>query len=147
MEDTLSRHANMLYVTASSRYETNLEDKFEKTTKVDKYCLNLKEKTTRNEVNHVKREFNLNKKGLLLHKRKLYIPNLEEAKLIVMNELHKRLYSGHPEYQKMITMIRKYFFWPNMKNEMAEYLARCIECHQVSVEHRHLAKLLQPLPI
>ena len=29
MEDTLSRHANMLYVTASSIYETNLEDKIE----------------------------------------------------------------------------------------------------------------------
>ena len=79
-------------------------------------------------MNCVKTEFSLNKKGLLLHKRRLFIPNLEEIKLIVMNELHYRPYLGHHKYQKIITMIRKYFFSPNMKNEVVEYLAWCIEC-------------------
>ena len=77
----------------------------------------------------------------------LYIPNMTEIKLIVMNELHKQLYSGHPRYQKLITMIRKDLFWPNMKKEVAWYLARYIECQQVKVEHQHSTGLLQPLPI
>ena len=47
-----------------------------------------------------------------------------------MNELHKRPYSGHPGYQKIITMTMKGFFWPNMKKEVAKYLACCIECQQ-----------------
>jgi len=47
----------------------------------------------------------------------------------------------------MITMLRKDFFWPNMKNEVAEFLARCLECQQVKVEHQHPFRLLQPLPI
>ena len=47
----------------------------------------------------------------------------------------------------MITMIRKDLFWPNMKKEVAEYLARYIECQQVKAEHQHLAGLLQPLLI
>ena len=64
-----------------------------------------------------------------------------------MNELHKRPYSGHLRYQKMITMIRKDLFWPNMKKEVAKYLARCIEFQQVKEKHKHLAGLLQPLPI
>ena len=34
-----------------------------------------------------------------------------------------------------------------MKNEVAEFLSRCIECQQVKVEHQHQAGLLQPLPI
>ena len=34
-----------------------------------------------------------------------------------------------------------------MKTEVAEYIARCIECQQVKAEHRHPAGLLQPLPI
>ena len=49
--------------------------------------------------------------------------------------MHKNPYSGHPGYQKMITMLRKEYFWPNMKNEVAEFLARCIECQQVKAEH------------
>ena len=47
----------------------------------------------------------------------------------------------------MITMLIKEYFWPNMKNEMAEFLARCIECQQVKAEHQHPVGLLQPLPI
>ena len=59
----------------------------------------------------------------------------------------KVLYFGHPGYQKMITMLRKQFFCPNIKNEVVEFLARCIERQQVKAEHQHPAGLLQPLPI
>jgi hypothetical protein len=34
-----------------------------------------------------------------------------------------------------------------MKKEIAEYIARCMECQRVKDEHRHPAGLLQPLPI
>ena len=44
-------------------------------------------------------------------------------------------------------MLRKDYFWPKMKNEVAEYIARCIECQQFKAEHQHPADLLQPLPI
>ena len=44
-------------------------------------------------------------------------------------------------------MLRKEYFWPNMKNAVAQILARCIECQQVKPKHQHLAGLLQPLPI
>ena len=67
----------------------------------------------------------------MLYKNKLYVPNIPEAKLLILNKVHKSPYSGHPRYQNMITMLRKEYFWPNMKNEVAEFLARCIECQQV----------------
>ena len=44
-------------------------------------------------------------------------------------------------------MLRNEYFWPNMKTEVAEYIARCLECQQVKTEHQHPAGLLQPLPI
>jgi hypothetical protein len=31
-----------------------------------------------------------------------------------------------------------------MKADIANYVARCLECQQVKAEHRHLAGLLQP---
>ena len=34
-----------------------------------------------------------------------------------------------------------------MKNEVAEFLSRCIECQQVKAEHQHPTCLLQLLPI
>jgi hypothetical protein len=34
-----------------------------------------------------------------------------------------------------------------MKREIAEYIARCMECQKVKTEHTHPVVLLQPLPI
>ena len=34
-----------------------------------------------------------------------------------------------------------------MKYEVAEYIARCLDCQQVKTKHQHPAGLLQPLPI
>ena len=83
----------------------------------------------------------------MLYKNRLYVPNVLEIKLLILNEVHKSPYSGHPGYQKKITMLRKDYFWPNMKNEVDEYITRCIEFQQVKVEHRHPAGIQKPLPI
>ena len=34
-----------------------------------------------------------------------------------------------------------------MKKEVADFIAKCLECQKVKDEHRHLDGLLQPLPI
>ena len=73
----------------------------------------------------------------MLYKNRLYVPNTSKIKLLILNEVHKSPYSGHLRYQKMITMLRKEYFWPNMKNRVVEYIDRCIEFQQVKVEHQH----------
>ena len=60
-----------------------------------------------NESKNVKTGFDLNEKGLMLYKNRLYVPNIPEIKLLSLNGVHKSPYSGHLEYQKMITMLRK----------------------------------------
>ena len=85
--------------------------------------------------------------GLLTYRRRFYIPDCDDLKRFILDELHKRPYSSHPRYHKMITATRKQFYWPVMKKDIAEYLAKCIECQQVKAEHQHPAELLQPLPI
>ena len=77
----------------------------------------------------------------------MYVPNVPKVKLLILDEIHKTPYLGHPGYQKTITMLRKEYFWPNMKTELVEYIARCFECQQVKTKHQHPARLLQPLPI
>ena len=61
--------------------------------------------------------------------------------------MHKKPYSGHPGYQKMITTLRKLFYWPNMKGKTIEYLARCQNIQQVKAEHQHPASVLQLWPV
>jgi hypothetical protein len=72
-----------------------------------------------------------------MYKNKIYVPNNIELKILILEEVHKKPYSGHPGYQKTITTLKKEYFWPRMKTKVVEYLARCLECQQVKAEHHH----------
>jgi len=147
VDDALSRSINLNVLAAVSSYKTNLEDQIQENMVFDKTYQNLKDNVSENASEMEKSEYGLNEKGLIMYKNRLYVPNIAEIKLLILNEMHQSPYSRHPGYQKMITMLRKNFFWQNMKNEVAEFLAWCMKCQQVKAQHRHPAGLLQPLPI
>ena len=73
-------------------------------------------------------KFSLNVEKLVLFMNRTYIPNSVDLKKLILNEVHKKPYSGDPSYQKTITALKKEHYWPSMKFEMVEYLARCLEC-------------------
>ena len=104
-----------------SSYKTYLEDKIEENMGFDKTYQNLKDKISENKFDTEKSEYDLNEKGLLMYKNRLYVPNIPEIKLLILNEIHQSPYSRHPGYHKMITTLRNDYFWPNMKNEVAEF--------------------------
>jgi hypothetical protein len=74
-----------------------------------------------------KTDLSIKKNGLLRFKNRLYVPNSVDLKTTIIDELHKNPYSSHPGYQKTITSLRKLFYWPNMKNEMVDYLSKCLD--------------------
>ena len=43
--------------------------------------------------------------------------------------------------------LREMLWWNNMKREIPQYVAQCLVCQQVKIEHQRLAGLLQPLSI
>jgi hypothetical protein len=77
----------------------------------------------------------------------VYVPNDRELKLEILKEMHNVTYAGHPGYQKTVEVVKSHYFWPGMKKEIVEYIAKCMECQRVMAEHRHPTGLLQPLPI
>jgi hypothetical protein len=77
----------------------------------------------------------------------VYVPNVQELRFLILKEMHKVTYVGHPGYQKTVEAVKSHYFWLGMKREIVECIARCMECQKVKAEHRHPAGLLQPLPI
>jgi len=57
-------------------------------------------------------------------------------------EFYRSPYAAHPSYQKLSTAVRKAYYWPGMRKDISEYLAKCLECQQVKTEHQHPAGLL-----
>jgi hypothetical protein len=89
----------------------------------------------------------LKEDGILMYKGKVYVPNYEELKNAVLKEMHNVPYVGNPRYHKTIAAVRSQYFWPGMKKEVANYIAKCLEYQKVKTKHRHPTGLLQPLSI
>jgi hypothetical protein len=68
--------------------------------------------------------------------------NSNEMKNEITKEMHNMPYARRPGYQKTIAVLRSQYFWPGMKKEVVDYIAKCLEYHKVNIEHRHLAGLL-----
>jgi hypothetical protein len=91
--------------------------------------------------------YKLGADGIIMYKNITYVPNVQDLKLAILHKMHNVPYVGHRGYHKTVAVVKSHYFWPGMKKEIVEYITRCMECQKVKVEHRHLAGLLQPLPI
>jgi len=85
--------------------------------------------------------------GSLMMGQRLYVPNDETIKRMVLQEAHESKFSIHPGSTKMYRDLKHLYWWPNMKREIAEYVSKCGICQQVKVEHQRPAGPLQPLQI
>ena len=65
----------------------------------------------------------------------------------VMKEAHDTPLCIHPGSTKMYQDIRQRFWWSNMKQDIARYVAECDVCRRIKAEHQRPARTLQPIPI
>ena len=75
-----------------------MEEHIEEGIRLDENYQKLQEKVRENLIESLSTGYSLNEKGLLLYKERLYIPNVPKIKLLILNEIHKTPYSGHPDY-------------------------------------------------
>nr|GEU69539.1 putative reverse transcriptase domain-containing protein [Tanacetum cinerariifolium] len=66
---------------------------------------------------------------------------------LIMYESHKSKYSIYLGSDKMYQDLKKLYWWPNMKAEIATYVSKCLTCAKVKVEHQKPSGLLQQLEI
>ncbi|GJS13352.1 putative reverse transcriptase domain-containing protein [Tanacetum coccineum] len=59
-----------------------------------------------------------------------------------MHESHKSKYSIHPGSDKMYQDMKKLYWWPNMRADMATYVSKCLTCARVKDEHKRPSGLL-----
>nr|GEZ31377.1 reverse transcriptase domain-containing protein [Tanacetum cinerariifolium] len=63
-----------------------------------------------------------------------------------MHESNKLKYSIHPGSDKMYQDMKKLYWWPDMKANIATYVSKCLTCARVKVEHQRPSGLLvQPV--
>jgi len=73
-------------------------------------------------------EYYLTTYSFVKFRNMIYVWDNNELKKLILTEFHVKSYSSHPEYQKNLTTIKKFYHWPNLKKEVAEFVARCLDC-------------------
>ncbi|GJW32277.1 putative reverse transcriptase domain-containing protein [Tanacetum coccineum] len=70
-----------------------------------------------------------------------WIPLYGDLRALIMHESYKSKYSIHPGSDKMYQDLKKLYWWPNMKAEIATYVSKCLTCAKVKVEYQKLSGL------
>nr|GEV99924.1 retrotransposon protein, putative, Ty3-gypsy subclass [Tanacetum cinerariifolium] len=75
-----------------------------------------------------------------------WLPCYGDLRSMIMHESHKSKYSIHPGSDKMYQDMKKLYWWPNMKANIATYVSKCLTCVRVKAEHQRPSRLLvQPV--
>ncbi|GKC29519.1 putative reverse transcriptase domain-containing protein [Tanacetum coccineum] len=75
------------------------------------------------------------------------IPCFGDLRALIMHESHKSKYSIHLGLDKMYQDLKKLYWWPNMKAEIATYVSKCLTYAKVKVEYQKPSGLLVQLEI
>ncbi|GJY43624.1 putative reverse transcriptase domain-containing protein [Tanacetum coccineum] len=68
--------------------------------------------------------------------------DIPKEKTVIMHESHKSKYFIHPGSEKMYQDMKKLYWWPNMKADIATYVSKCLTCAKVKAEHQRPSGLL-----
>ncbi|GJY35435.1 putative reverse transcriptase domain-containing protein [Tanacetum coccineum] len=74
--------------------------------------------------------------GTLCLNGRIWLPCYGDLRTVIMHESHKSKYSIHPDSDKMYQDMKKLYWWPNMKADIATYVSKCLTCAKVKAEHQ-----------
>ncbi|GJV77036.1 putative reverse transcriptase domain-containing protein [Tanacetum coccineum] len=80
--------------------------------------------------------------GTLCLNGRSWLPCYGDLRTVIMHESHKSKYSIHPGSDKMYQDMKKLYWWPNMKADIATYVSKCLTCAKVKAEHQRPSRLL-----
>ncbi|GJS84174.1 putative nucleotidyltransferase, ribonuclease H [Tanacetum coccineum] len=89
-----------------------------------------------------KERLELRADGTLCLNGRSWLPCYGDLRTVIMHESHKSKYSVHPGSDKMYQDMKKLYWWPNMKADIATYVSKCLTCAKVKAEHQRPSGLL-----
>jgi hypothetical protein len=128
VEDALSRSMKVIHLAVVSTCKMNFKERVKSAQETNAFFKTVKSYLEQDPIGLKYEGYQLLNDGLLTYKGRMFIPNCDELKRFIMDELHKIPYTGHPGYQNMITSTRKLFYWPILKKDIVDYLSKCLEC-------------------
>nr|GEW71940.1 putative reverse transcriptase domain-containing protein [Tanacetum cinerariifolium] len=91
----------------------------------------------------IKNIFETRLDGTLCFDKRVWLPLFGGLSGLIMHESHKYKYSIHLESDKMYQYLKRLYWWPNMRVEIATNVSKCLTYAKVKVEYQKPFGLLQ----
>lgn len=85
--------------------------------------------------------------GLLFYRNRLYIPDLDELKASLLQEVHDNLSAGHPGRSKTYELLQRNFYWPGMLKYVEQWVKNCETCRRITPSREGHQGVLKPLSV
>ncbi|XP_071714699.1 uncharacterized protein [Rutidosis leptorrhynchoides] len=87
----------------------------------------MKEENVKKEgISEKDKNFEAKSDGTRYFENRIWIPKFGGLRELVMDEEHKTRYLIHPGSGKMYHDLKEFYWWPNMKAEIATYVRKCL---------------------
>jgi len=73
--------------------------------------------------------------GVVYMEGKIYILNNKKIKEEILKENHNSVDVGHPGQHRMLELIKRTYWWPELKEDVKKYIQECFKCQQNKVQH------------
>src|SRR4051812_5808153 len=85
--------------------------------------------------------------GFLLHDGRIYVPNTSDLRLRVLQYKHDHILAGHPGQNKTLSLVRREYTWPDLREFIKHYCKSCTTCMRGKPQRHRPYGLLKQLPI
>ena len=86
-------------------------------------------------------------RGVVWFKQKRMLVPKGKLRLALLKECHDGPVAGHRGVKPTLAELVKNYYWPNLRDDVEQYLKSCVTCQQNRTQFRKEAGLLRPLPI
>ena len=73
--------------------------------------------------------------GVVYMEGKIYILNNKKIKEEILKENHNSVDVGHLGQHRMLELIKRTYWWPELKEDVKKYIQGCFKCQQNKVQH------------
>lgn len=89
----------------------------------------------------------INDLGLLCYRGKIWIPDINQCRTRLLEEIHVQPSVGHCGVAKMLFHLQRHYYWPRMDLTLAQYCSNCQVCKRAKPSRAKPEGILNPLPI
>jgi len=68
------------------------------------------------------------KDGVVYMEGRIYIPNNKKIREGILKENHDSVNVGYPGQYRMLELLKRTYWWPELKEDVKKYIQRCFKC-------------------